>query len=345
MRPGVRLLAISILALSATGAKAAEPGEIEQFYKGRTVTVLIGTSPGGGYDTYGRLLQRHIGRHIPGTPSVVASNMSGAGSAVAAANVFNVAPQDGSVIGAIFAGVIVEPLLGNPARLKFEPAKFKYLGNANKEVFVCAVRQGAAAKSFDDLLKSEVVIGATSQGGPTSDFPSMLVGTLGAKFRIVPGYPGTREVTLAMEKGEVDGACGFAWSTVSVQYPKTLTEGPFRVVLQEDLGGHPVLTAAGVPTAAKFVKTDEQRAALDFFYAQNLFGRPYVLGPGVPDDRVGALRAAFDKAMQDPELLAEAKRLNIDIIPSSGAEVQKNVEKLFATPKAVVDRVRAALKR
>lgn len=349
MRFGARLvitcLITGLAGLASDSALAQDRGAIEQFYKGRTITVVIGTSPGGGYDTYGRLLGRHLGRHLPGAPTLVASNMAGAGSNVAAAHIYNVAAQDGTAIGAVFAGVIVEPLLGDASRLKHDPAKFNYLGSANKEVFVCAARLGAKAQIFDDAMNNEVVLGASAEGGPTSDFPSLLAGVLGAKLRIVRGYPGTREITLAIEKGEVDGACGMAWSTLSVQYPKLFAEGPFRVLLQEDLTGHPKLNEAGVPTAAKYVSNSADRAALDLLYAQNLFGRPYVLGPGVPAERVAALRAAFDAAMKDPELLAEARKLNIDIIPSSGAEVQGDVVRLFATPKEVVARVRAALGR
>jgi hypothetical protein len=327
----------------ALPAQAQE--SVEAFYRGKTITIIIGTSPGGGYDTYARLLGRHIGRHIPGTPSIVASNLSGAGSNVAAGNVYAVAPKDGTVIGAVFAGAIVEPLLGDASRLKHDPSKLQYLGSANKEVFVCGARLDAPVQAFADALSKEMILGASADTGPTVDFPLMLNAFIGSKFKIVRGYPGTREITLAMEKNEVQGACGLAWSTLSVQYPRLMTEGPFRILLQEDMMGHPVLTAAGVPTSGPLAKTAEDKAALDLFYAQNLFGRPYVLAPEVPKDRVAALRKAFMDAMADPELLAEAKKLNIDIIPSSGEEVQAVVARLFSTPKETVDRVRKAIGR
>lgn len=338
------VLAVAVVIVTCLPA-SAQQDPVEAFYKGRTITMLIGTSPGGGYDTYGRLVGRHIGKYIPGNPTVVASNMAGAGSNVAAGNVYAVAPKDGTVIGAIFAGAIVEPLLGDASRLKHDPSKFNYIGSANKEVFVCAVRQASTTKTFQDALSRETIIGSSADGGPTADFPMMEKAVFGAKLTIVRGYPGTREITLAAEKGEVDGACGLSWATLSVQYPDLLTKGPFRIILQEDIEGHPVLNAAGIPTSGSLVKSPEDRAAEELFYAQNLFGRPFVMAPDVPAERVAAVRKAFMLAMQDPDLLAEAKKLNIDIIPMSGEEMQAQVGKLFATPKAVVERVRKAIGR
>lgn len=317
---------------------------VAAFYKGRQITVVIGSSAGGGYDTYGRLLSRHLSRHVPGNPTVVASNMPGAGSNTAANHIMTAAPKDGTYIAIVFASVIVEPLLGKRGRQKFDAAKIAFVGNANKEVFLCAVRAQSDIKTFEDMRKREVVTGASAAGGATVDFPTMLNNFMGTKIRIVRGYPGTREITLAVEKGEVDGACGLAWSTTSVQYPRTLKEGqPLRLLLQEDMDGHPVLSAAGIPTTGQIAKGDAERQALALFYAQNSFGRPFIASPDVPADRLAALRSAFNAAMKDPELLADAKRLNVDIIPNSGQEVQQLVAKMYAMPADVVSRVRKAL--
>jgi tripartite-type tricarboxylate transporter receptor subunit TctC len=336
------LLPAALLAFAAPAVHAQDA--VAQFYKGRQITVVIGSSPGGGYDTYGRLLGRHLGRHVPGNPNVVAANMPGAGSNVAAAHVLNSAPKDGTFIGAIFAGVIVEPLLGDRTKARLDPSKLVFVGNANNEVFVCAVRSAVPVRTLEDMRSRPVVSGASAAGGPTADFPTMLNTVLGTQMRVVRGYPGTREITLAVEKGEVDGACGFAWSTISVQYPKALETGePFRILLQEDMTGHPTLNKAGVPFVGQLVKPGPDAQALTLFYAQNTFGRPFVIAPEVPADRIAALRAAFMAAMKDPELLADAKRLNVDIIPSSGEEVQANVARMFATPTEVVERVRKAL--
>jgi tripartite-type tricarboxylate transporter receptor subunit TctC len=329
-----------VLALACMNAHAQDAAT---FYKGRTITVVIGSSAGGGYDTYGRLVARHIGKHMPGAPSAVPANMPGAGSNTAAQQVMT-AGKDGSVIGIIFAGVIVEPLLGDRTRTRFDPAKIAFVGNANAEVFMCAVNASVPVRTLDDMRSREVVTGASATGGATVDFPTMLNSFLGAKTKIVRGYPGTREITLAIEKGEVDGACGLAWSTTSVQYPRTLAESqPLRIILQETMKGHPALNAAGIPVTGDLAKDDAERQALALFYAQNDFGRPFVASPDVPADRLAALRAGFNGAMKDPDLLAEAKKLNVDIIPSTGEEVQAAVAKMYATPPEIVARVRKAL--
>lgn len=340
--------AINALAIAALAWSLSVPVHAQDaaapFYKGRQITIVIGSTPGGGYDTYGRLLGRHLGKHLPGNPTVTPANMPGAGSNVAAQHIMSAAPKDGTAMAIVFAGVIVEPLLGERAKIKMDPTKLVFVGNANKEVFLCAVRAQSPVKSLEDMRAREVVTGASASGGATVDFPTMLNAFLGGRARIVRGYPGTREITLAIEKGEVDGACGLAWSTTSVQYPRTLAEGqPLRIVLQEDMTGHPTITAAGVPVAGSFARTEEDRQALALFYAQNTFGRPFVISPEVPADRVAMLRTAFMAAMKDPELLADAKRLNVDIIPSSGEDVQANVNAMYATPREIVDRVRKAL--
>ena len=341
------IFALALLLAAGLPAHAQNATEhaIEQFYRGRQITMLIATSPGGGYDTYGRLLGRHLGRHIPGTPAVIAANMAGAGSNVATAHIFTAAPKDGTFIGAIFAGAIVEPLLGDKSRFRHDPSRLQFVGSANTEVFVCAVRADQPIRTLADMQRGEVVVGSSADGGPTSDFPTMLAAVLGAKLRIVRGYPGTREISLAIEKGEVAGACGLSWATLSVQYPRIIEGNPFRIILQEDMKGHPVLNAAGIAVSGAFATAGADAQALELFYAQNQFGRPYVMAPEVPPERLAAIRRGFMAAMADPELLAEAKRLNIDIIPRSGEDVQAIVTRLYATPQPVLDRVRKALGR
>ena len=335
--------AIALFFSMSSVTAAAHAQDATSFYKGRTITIVIGSSPGGGYDTYGRLLARHLAKHIPGNPGVTPANMPGAASNTAASHVVT-SGKDGLVLGIIFAGVIVEPLLGERGRQKFDPAKLAFVGNANREVFMCAVRAASPVKSIEDYRAREVVVGASAAGGATVDFPTMLNSFLGAKTRVVRGYPGTREITLAVEKGEVDGACGLAWSTTSVQYPRTLAEGqPLRIVLQEDMTGHPVLTKAGIPITGNLATNESDARALALFYAQNNFGRPFVMSPDAPPDRVAIMRQAFNAAMKDPELLSDAARLNVDIIPSTGEEVQAEVARMYATPPDIVARVRKAL--
>jgi tripartite-type tricarboxylate transporter receptor subunit TctC len=342
-----RLSRLTSAAVAAAGLSCAAPAAaqgVDAFYKGKTVTILIGAAVGGGYDVYGRLVARHIGRRIPGQPAVTPANMPGAGSNTAAAALANVLPKDGTQIGAIYASAMLEPLLGDAGRIKHDPSRFQALGSASREVYACAFRPDAPAKSFAEARTHEVILGATAEGGTTVDFPLVSARFLGARFKVVRGYKGSRDVTLAMERGEVQGACGLAWSTLSVQYPDLLERGPFTVVAQEDMAGLPALTAKGVPVTGALAAAGD-RPALDLFYAQNVLGRPYVVAAEVPPERTAALREAFMATLADPELLDEAKRLRIDISPTSGADVAALLARLYATPREVVESVRSTLGR
>ena len=338
------LAAAAIAAGLAGGAALAQaPDPVAGFYRGRNVTLLIGSSPGGGYDLYGRLIARFIGRHIPGNPQVIVQNMPGAASNVAAAYVYNVAPKDGTVMGAIFMGAVVDPLFGEAKRSTHDTAKFNYIGNANSDAYVCLVRTDAGVNSLSDVFDKEIVMGASAEGASTRDFPSLLKNLLGVKFKIVAGYPGTREINLAIEKGEVQGGCGETWSSVAATYPAWFRDKLVKPLVQESNVGYPELDRMGVPLSNAFAKTPEQKQILDLVYSQTTFGRPYVVAPGVPQERVDALRKAFMATMTDPELVAEAKRINLDIAPIPGEELQTLIAKLYATPQDVVDKAKAAL--
>ena len=214
--------------------------------------------PAAGYDTYARLLARHLGDHIPGNPAVVVQNMSGAGSNRAAGYIYSVAPKDGTVAGAIFPGAILQPLLGGPP-VQHEPAKFLYLGNANSDVYVCFVRADAPVKDFKDALSTELIVGASGDGATTRDFPVMLNNLLGAKFKLVMGYPGSREITLAMERGEVQGVCGIGWTGIEILYPEWFAKGTIKPLVQLSVKGHRDLHARKVPTTLEFARNDDER--------------------------------------------------------------------------------------
>ncbi len=321
---------------------ASAADAVADFYAGKQVTIVIGSSVGGGYDTYARLIARHLGAHIPGKPTVVPVNMPGAGSNRAAYDVYAVAPKDGTTIGAIFSGSVVEPLLGSRP-VQHDPSKFLYLGSANDDVFTCFVRAEAKAKTFQDAFTMPVTLAASQAGGSTVDFPTLANHILGTKFTVVSGYSGTHEMTLAVERGEVDGICGLSWPSLLAQHPDWASTGKVRVIVQEAIKGHPDLDKLGVPLADSFAKTPEDRAALDLVYTQEIFGRPYVLPPGVPPKRVTALRQAFMDTLRDPNLLAEAAKMRLDIKPVSGDEIQALVAKMYGAPKAVVERARKAL--
>ncbi len=334
---------IGALLLSAlpAAAPAGAQDAVAQFYKGKQINLYVGSSAGGGYDTYARLLARRFGSFIPGNPTVVPQNMPGAGSNKLASYIYSVAPKDGTAIGAIFSGAILQPLLGDP--VQHDPSKFIYLGNANNEVFLCLARTDAPVKSFAEALGRELIVGATNEGGSSRDFTAMLDNLLGARLRIVTGYPGSNEILLALERNEVQGVCGLGWSSIAPQRARLLDSGLARVLVQLATTGHPELNRMGVPLAIDFTKTEDDRKVMELVYSQLIFGRPFILPPGVPAERVAALRRAFMAALLDKDALAEARGMQLDLDPLAGEAVQAEVAKAFAMPARIVERARQSL--
>jgi tripartite-type tricarboxylate transporter receptor subunit TctC len=337
----VAVATLVVFSMLAIPASAQDPAA--QFFRGKQITIIVGSSAGGGYDIYARLLSRHLSKHIPGNPVVVVTNMAGAASNAAAAHIYNVAPKDGTVIGALQTAAVLDPLFGDPARMKHDASKFIYLGSADIDYYICISRTDAVVKSFKDLLSHELIIGASQPGTSTRDFPALANSMTGAKFRIVGGYPGTREITLAIEKGEVQGLCGFSWSSLQAQRPDWLKSGFIRVLVQEHDKGHPALNKMGVPLAVDFATSSGHRRIMELVYSSETFGRPYMLPPGVPADRVAALRKAFLDALHDPELLADAEKIGLEVDPISGEELQALAERIYATPAAIIEQARQAV--
>jgi tripartite-type tricarboxylate transporter receptor subunit TctC len=333
--------AVALEALAAT-APAAAQDQVEQFYRGKSINLYIGSSAGGGYDTYARVLARHIGKYIPGHPTVVPQNMPGAASNKLAGFIYAVAPKDGTAMGAIFPGAVLAPLLGD-AQLQHDPNKLIYIGSANSDVYTCAVRTDSPVKSFRDVFTRETIVGASNEGGTSRDMPALSNNVLGTKFRVVSGYAGTREMTLALERKEVDGLCGLGWTSINASYPHWLTQNIVRILVQENAKGHPDLNRMGVPLAVSFARTEDDRQVMELVYSQAIFGRPFVLPPGTPQERVAALRKAFMAAFADSELLAEAAKMKLDIEALSGGEVQALVTKAFALPPRITERAKQAL--
>jgi tripartite-type tricarboxylate transporter receptor subunit TctC len=333
--------AFALAALLTAPAQAQDA--VAAFYRGRQINMIVGSSAGGGYDTYARLLGRHLGKYIPGNPIIIPTNMPGAASNAAAAHIYAVAPKDGTVIGAVQTAAVLDPLFGDKARMKHDASKFIYLGSATIDYYVCVVRSDAEVKTFKDALAHEVIMGASQPGTSTRDFPALLNNTTGTRFRVVSGYPGTREITLAIEKGEVQGVCGFSWSSLSAQHPDWLEKSFIRVLVQENDKGHPEVNRMGVPLAVDFAKSPQDRQTMELIYSSEIFGRPYVMPPGVPADRVAALRKAFMATLHDPELLAEGQKLGLDLDPISGETLQTIAEKIYATPPDIVARAKQAV--
>jgi tripartite-type tricarboxylate transporter receptor subunit TctC len=337
----LRLVAVAVTVL-LTAASAAAQDAVESFYKGRQISLIVGSSPGGGYDTYARLLARHFGQAIPGNPTVVVQNMSGAGSNRAAGYIYAVAPKDGTAIGAIFPGAVLQPLLSE-VPVPHDPSKLVYLGSANSDVYVCYVRSDAAVKTFKDLLTTELIVGASNPGATTYDLPLLLNSIVGTKFKIVTGYPGSREITLALDRGEVQGACGIGWTGIEQMHPDWFEQDKVRVLVQLSNKGHPDLNKRGVPLGEELAKSDDDKRVIRLVFSQGLFGRPYVLPPGVPAERVTALRTAFMQTFGDKTLRAEADKMQLDVDAMSGDDLQKLVADLYATPPHLVERARQAL--
>jgi len=327
---GCVLAAALVTALPGSMARAQSPAD---FYKGKTVEFYIGYSVGGGYDLYARTIARHIGKHIPGNPTVVPKNMEGAGSLRLANWLFRVGAKDGSVIGTIGRGTGFDPILGQQGA-QFDGTKFTWLGSANNEVSVCVSWNATSGiAKFEDLLGKEMTVGGTSSSADTDQFPRIMNGVLGTKMRIVSGYPGGNDVVLAMERGEVKGRCGWSWSSVMSTHRVWLDEKKMTVLAQLALQKHPDLP--DVPLIIDLAKTDEQKQILRLIFARQVMGRPYLAPPGIPADRAAALRQAFMDTMTDKDFLADAEKAQLEITPVDGATIQKLVAEVYQTPPEV----------
>jgi tripartite-type tricarboxylate transporter receptor subunit TctC len=314
------------------------------FYKGKTVTIAVGSTPGGGYDVYARLLARYLGKYIPGQPTVVVSNMPGAASEVGAAYVARVAPKDGTYISAPQATQPLDPILQDATKLDYDPSRMNYLGSAVSDDYVCLVRPDAPAVSFGGMFKTQVILGGGDPDSQMAYFPIMLDNVLGTKFKLVMGYPGSSEIMLAFQNHEIQGMCGIGWTSLKSQYPNLLKSGLIKIIAQENEKGVPQLNGAGIPLTFSYAHTPKQREILDIVYSQEDFARPYFVAAEVPPDRVKILRQAFLATWRDPNLLADAAKMNLDIGPKSGEEIQSRLQKIYASPPALLKEASEAIK-
>ncbi len=331
------IAAVFILSLAPAAIVFAESAS--DFYQGRSINLYIGYSPGGAYDLYARVIARHLGAHIPGNPTIVPQNMEGAGSLRLANYLYRVAPQDGTAIATFGRGIAFDPLLIGQGDA-FDARKMNWLGSANNEVSVCVAMKDSGIAKFEDLFTKELTVGGTGASADTDQFPRVLNAVLGTHFKIVQGYPGGNDVVLAMERGEVQGRCGWSWSSVISTHKSWIADKRMIVLVQLSLAKHPDLP--DVPLVMDFAKTDQQRQILKLILARNVMGRPYVAPPNLPGDRVAALRKAFMDTMTDKDFLAEADKLQLEINPVSGADVEKLVKEVYATPPDVVAKAKAA---
>jgi tripartite-type tricarboxylate transporter receptor subunit TctC len=336
LRPARRAVVAAGLAGGAMMALAGSAGaqSVEEFYKGKTISLVIGYSAGGGYDAYARLVARHMGDHIPGKPTIVPRNMPGAAGRVASAWVYNVAPKDGTVLATADQSLALAQAMGE--KLQFDTTKFVYIGNPSAENNTTVTWHTSPVKTIEDAKKQEIAVGATG-GSTSSQYPLAMNAVLGTKFKVIMGYPGGNDINLAMERGEVAGRGSNSWASWKATRAEWLKDNKINILVQIGLRKAPDLP--NVPLLMDLAANAEDRAVLRLLSSPSQIGRPIYTTPGVPEDRVKALRDAFDATMKDPAFLEDAKKAGLEIDPVSGAELQQVVQEIVDTPEAIAKRL------
>jgi len=322
-------------ALAALPAAAQAPS-----LAGKSVTMVIGFGPGGGYDAWGRVMARHIGKHLPGNPTVVPQNMPGGGSFNAANHIYTIAPKDGTVLGIIARDAPLGPLTG-AAGARFDPLKITWVGTPTTETNICISTEKAKVKTFKELQAQELIIGNTGVGTGTYSYRKALNGMLGTKFKLISGFPSSTDVFLAMERGEVDGICESLDSVISKR-PDWIGTTKVNVLFQGGVEPNPTLK--GVPFIVDLARSPEEKQTIEFLYAGQGIGRPFVAPPDMPADRVKMLRDAFNATMKDPDFIADVTRQKLDLEPEDGEHLGALIKKIYTTPKPIVDRVSELIK-
>jgi tripartite-type tricarboxylate transporter receptor subunit TctC len=302
--------------------------------------MVIGFGAGGGYDLWGRTVGRHIGRHLPGNPTVVPQNMPGAGSYVAASYIYNVAPKDGTVLGIIARDAALGPLSGATGA-RFDPLKLSWLGTPAKETNVCIAYHTAPVKTVQDLFVKQLIVGDTGPGTGTRSYPKALNELVGTKFKLVGGFPASSDVFLAMERGEVEGICE-SLDSIKIRRPNWIADKTVNIVFQG--GSEPNPELKDVPFVLDLAHNAQERRAIEFLYAGQGIGRPFVAPPDLPADRLKMLRDAFTATMTDPDFVAEAKKSKLELDPETGEHLAQLIAKIYATPRPIIDRITALIK-
>jgi len=332
---GKSLLMVAALAALASIANA---DSVADFYKNRSISMIIGYSVGGGYDAYARLLAHYIGRHIPGEPSIVPQQMTGAGSLRAANYIFSVAPKNGSVLGTFSRSMGIAPLLG---QAEFDSRKFTWLGSMTDDDTTCVTWNSSPIKTWSDFLSKPSKLGGLGADADPDIWALLYKNVFGAKVQLVSGYPGTNDVVLAMERGEVDGLCGLSWSTIRTRHAEWLTGHSVNIIVQSALKKEPEMAA--VPLATDLVSSPEQLQIIRLLLVSQAMARPFAAPPELAADRKLALTAAFDATMRDADFLAEAQKLNFEIHPVSAPTIDSLLTEVYATPKDVLARAAKAI--
>ena len=328
------------IALAVPAGAQAQTDAVAAFYKGKTITMTVGYSAGGGYDIYARMLARHMGKHLPGNPNFIVQNITGAGSVNAANHLYNVAAKDGTVFSTFGRGLAMEPLIGT-ARVQYDATKFTWLGSGANEVSLCSTWHTSPVKTWQDALKTSFTLAGEGAGSDPDSFSAMIRNLFGIKLRLVTGYHGTSDTILAMERGEVDGRCGTSWSSLKSIRPQWIKENRLNHLAYMSEVKAPELP--DIPLVSDFANA-RQKQIVRLVLSRQTMGRPFAAPPGIPADRREALRRAFDATLKDPVFLAEAEKVKMEVSPVTGEEVDKLIAEMYATPKDVVEETRAAIK-
>jgi len=340
MRLSLRLPLLGLCAIAAAMlTERARADAVADFYRGKTINVIVGYTAGGGYDIYARALARHMGRHLPGSPNFIVTNITGAGSLNAANHIYNVAPKDGTAFGTFARGLAMEPLIGT-AKVQFDATKFTWLGSGTNEISVCATWHTSPIKTWADALKTQFTVGGEGAGSDPDTYALLLRNVFGAKLKLVTGYHGTSDIILAIERGEVDGRCGWSWSSIKSTRAAWIAEKKLNYLIHISEQKAPEL--ADVPTVSAFAN-DRQKQMLRLITSRQVMGRPFAAPPGVPEDRKQALRKAFDETLRDAAFLEEANKLKLEVNPVPGTEIDTLIAELYRTPKDIVEEARKAI--
>lgn len=316
----------------------------QDFYAGKTVTLIVANPAGSGYDAYGRLLARHMPKYIAGKPQIIVQNMPGAGSIKATDYTANVAPKDGTAFTLAMPGAMIEPLTGDPTKYRYDPTSLAYIGTMDSGTRICMTSAASKVKSIEDARKTKSIIAATAAGSSAYDYPHFLNAVIGTQFTVVTGYPGPGDVFLAAERGEADGLCGFDISTFTATRPGWFAgDKKGNPLLQLGLDVNPRATAFGFPPIWQFIKP-EDKPLVELLVSQQVFQRPFIAPAGIPDQQLKTLRRAFMAAIEDPELRAEATKAGLELNAKNGEEVEALVKKIYAAPKDLIARMAKAIR-
>jgi len=336
-RPHALLIILSLV-LCALPAPGAAQDPVADFYRGKQVSILVGFTPGGSSSLYAQALARHMGRHLPGSPSFIVQHVPGAGGLLLANNVANTVPRDGTAFAITGRTAAIEPLLGNK-NAKFDGRHFNWIGTANVEYATCSLWHTAKAKTLQDAMRIETVVGGSGADATEVIFPKAANKLTGTKFKVVLGYHGSTEILLAMERGEVEGFCGIGWTFLKLRKADWLRDKKINILYQMSLEKHPELPH--VPAIIDYARTPDDRKVFEFLFAPQEMGRPFFAPPAVPAERVKALRDAFARTFKDAAFLAEAEKMGVEVQHVGGEQIQALVERIYASPPDVIARAKA----